>query len=173
MCVCVCVCAKSYVFVLFNSNNSIFTPNIISPARTPTPRACPLHWIWTATATRAPPPGTASCSQTRCTGVLTNTYRCVQRFSPPFFFSLFSKLFSRDEDLTGLEGAAQSPQVLKSINFLRVAQRVTTLAEAVETMRLTDHLCSLVDNQSAGVKFSAQLKVALVQVGDIFVDDFV
>ena len=65
-----------------------------------------------------------------------------------------------------MEGPAQSPKPLKPINYLRIPTKVSNLHQAVQAMRVTDHLCSLTDNQQRGIKFAAQLKVSLIQVRD-------
>lgn len=69
----------------------------------------------------------------------------------------------RSEDLTGREGAALPPVQLRAIDFLQVQGRATSLHAAVEAMRLTDHICTLTENQGELVKYGHQLKMAALQ----------
>lgn len=70
---------------------------------------------------------------------------------------------ARTEDLTGKEGAAVAPMPLKAIDFLQIKNRATSLQAAIEALRMTDHICSLTENQSKLVKYPAQLKFAALQ----------
>lgn len=76
----------------------------------------------------------------------------------PFFETL-----RRKDDVEGLAGAAGDTSTYVPVNFLRMPQTVTNIAQAVRSMRLCDELCSLIHSQRESVKNAAILRACLIE----------
>lgn len=56
-----------------------------------------------------------------------------------------------------------APDTFLPVDFLQIPESVSTLTEAMNALRLTDHLCMLTENQSEQIKFVPFLKISLLQ----------
>lgn len=75
----------------------------------------------------------------------------------------FMETLHRKESVDGLAGTASDTSKYVPVNFLRLPQSVSSVAQALDCLRVCDELCMLIHSQSAMVKNSAHLRTCLIE----------